>query len=266
VWSPQIPPRSNTGTSISENLPYAVFCELAARDDLIFSRFKSAQPYREVLEHTGLKWGNQYQRILLERNFKVSKEFLTLHSKIGDPEIYSFTQFGSTSPSLLRYLKVASDLSILFPHWVDGNIIEVGIGYGGQLATMKELGHRGDYAGIDLDGPIQLAKKYLKVSRVNEIGTLLINSQDSLKEPLSGIFLSNYAYSELRRDIQEIYFDKYIKSCPQGYVTWNTLGEKELGGMTSSDFANKVGGRVIPEEPLTHPGNSIVVWGSQAIF
>jgi hypothetical protein len=140
-------------------------------------------------------------------------------------------------------------------------MVEVGIGYGGQLAVFKELGHTKDYFGVDLPVVVSLAEKYL-VSAKLTTGYQFDVESERIKLLAGHHFISNYAFSELIPSLQEKYFQWFVRNSASGYVTWNTLSEEMYGGISAKDFAQRVGGRLIPEEPLTSPGNSIVVWGS----
>ena len=74
--------------------------------------------------------------------------------------------------------------------------------------------------------------------------------------------ISNYAFSELVRDIQDIYLNRVILRSRAGYITWNTLSYEELNGYSLEELLEKIpGSRVIAEEPLTKENNCIIVWG-----
>lgn len=246
-------------TSISDSDPYTNLCELAADSEEVFSRFKSEVAYRTILEHVGFVNGLRYLHILNKRGVDLPTSFLGTHSNIGDPELYTFRGLGKISPSLLRYFKVASDFDELFPKWRDMEIVELGIGYGGQIAVLKQWGHRREYLGLDLKPVVKLAEKYLRTSsRLS--GYLLQGPDQELPHRKGHHFVSNYAFSELTPEIQEHYYLKVIASSKSGYVSWNNLSESSLGGISLDSFTERVEGRVIKESPLTHPNNCVVVW------
>lgn len=267
-WTPAINSRDSAlpQSSLSDSSSYLGVCAMASRDSRIFARFKSAKPYKAILEHTGLHDGLRYHSILKERGLEAGKAFLNRHSKIGNPETFSFEGLGKVSPGLLRYMKVATDLDIFFPEWKSRPILEVGIGYGGQLAVMQEVGFSAPYIGVDLLEPLDLAHEYLRESgvdlkEVSFVDGRKLSSDDNKNTPY--LFISNYAYSELSPEVQEIYFREFIAKSSCGYVTWNDLSEVYLGGMTCDNFADRVRGVILDEIPLTHAGNKLVIWGSQ---
>lgn len=239
---------------------YLTACNFALTTDEGFSRFKSEKHYKKVLEHTGYKFGRGYLSVLSDRGFQIPLNFIRIQSKIGDPEIFEYPKLGEISPSTLRYLKVVSDLDFLFPGWKSQNIIEVGVGYGGQFCAFRELGYKGNYLGIDFEVVAKLALKYASATDP-ENGASFLGFDSALPISMDHVFLSNFAFSEFDPETQEFYLEKYIRNSSRGYLMWNQLSELYRGGMTAESLRKIVSGRILDEEPLTHPGNCLVVWG-----
>lgn len=246
-------------TSISDSSNYLNACAAALKSEKNFSRFKSEIYYKQILEHTGYKFGREYLRILKRRGFQIPVDFTIRQAGLGSPEVFKFKRLGLVSPSTLRYLKVVSDLDVHFPNWKEQTIVEVGVGYGGQFCAFKELGHTKDYIGIDLEVVAELAKKYTEVSGFQG-ATNFMNFDGELPSSDGHLFVSNYAFSELAPVHQAFYLEHYIKTSASGYVTWNQLSELNLGGMTAEELKRIVNGRILREEPLTSPGNCLIVW------
>jgi hypothetical protein len=87
----------------------------------------------------------------------------------------------------------------------------------------------------------------------------------SLGKETYDLVISNYAFSELPSQVQRKYIQKVLASAKRGYLTMNSgtskaafqdnkLSLTELRALLP-DF------ETLPEEPLTHPGNYIIVWG-----
>jgi hypothetical protein len=114
--------------------------------------------------------------------------------------------------------------------------------------------------GIDFEVVAQLALKYATATGpVN--GASFMGFDRALPISKDHLFLSNFAFSEFDPEIQEFYVEKYIRNSARGYVMWNQLSELYRGGMTAEALRKIVSGRILDEEPLTHPGNCLVVWG-----
>lgn len=74
--------------------------------------------------------------------------------------------------------------------------------------------------------------------------------------------ISNYAFSELNRDMQNFCLENIIDHTSSGYIMWSLLSYKILGGYSVDELLNRIKGSfVIEEQPLTYKGNCIIVWG-----
>ena len=81
-------------------------------------------------------------------------------------------------------------------------------------------------------------------------------------EKISDLVISNYAFSELTRSVQEIYLQNLILKSARGYITWNSLSERELSGYNLAELIRLIpNSQIIPERPYTGSGNVIIIWG-----
>jgi hypothetical protein len=158
-------------------------------------------------------------------------------------------------------VKVADDIATLLGRLDGARVCEIGGGYGGQCRILDALFRLDSYVLVDLRPALQLADRFLNhfslrckmsFACVNE---LACDSYD--------LVISNYAFSELTRDTQETYFRKVIANSRRGYMTYNDINPPEWHSMTRDDIQARVKGVVLPEFPLTHPRNCIIVWGAQ---
>lgn len=76
------------------------------------------------------------------------------------------------------------------------------------------------------------------------------------------LLISNYAFSELSRDIQNLYLDKIINHSKHGYITYNDISGENLASYKIDEYKNIIHKdiKILEENPLTHPLNKIVVW------
>ena len=52
------------------------------------------------------------------------------------------------------------------------------------------------------------------------------------------------------------------KNSLRGFVIYNQITPENYGTMTATQFAGRLpGSEIFPENPLSHPGNLVVVWG-----
>ena len=267
VWEfPNNPKVTTFKTSITddtEHAGYSALCSKATHDDQTFSKFRSCISMVDVLDHVTIEQGKLYLKVILEQYPSlVDQNTLKAIKRIdsfGSPLKWYFPKVGTMSPTLLRYLKVYGDLERLFGPISNFHIAEIGIGFGGQTAVTATFGAK-SFALFDLPEVLSLAKKF--ISQVNVLAT--IDSRDG-RDPIShtpDLVVSNYAFSELSRELQQRYLTSVILNSSRGYITWNNSAEDKLGGYSLAELLRVIpNSQILPEIPLTSTFNSIIVWG-----
>jgi putative sugar O-methyltransferase len=191
-----------------------------------------------------------------------SREFskaLTQLDAVGNPRKYRFANYGTISPTLLRYLKVYLDLKRLFGPMDGKRISEIGIGFGGQAGLITILDQPAQYSLFDIPPVLELTQKYLRSIEVNGNFEALDGRVPKIIE--TDLVISNYAFSELNRKIQEEYLKNVILRSKMGYITWNNLSQTQLGGYSLAELIRRIpDSEVIPETPLTAVSNVILMW------
>ena len=56
------------------------------------------------------------------------------------------------------------------------------------------------------------------------------------------LVISNYAFLELSREIQDMDFEKVISRSREGYITWNSLSYDLLDGYSEDELFEKISG------------------------
>jgi hypothetical protein len=80
----------------------------------------------------------------------------------------------------------------------------------------------------------------------------------------SDLVISNYAFSELRRPIQEAYLRKVLQPAKRGYITFNQIAPGNFQSYSAAELLQIIpGSKVFEERPLTHPNNCVIVWGHE---
>jgi putative sugar O-methyltransferase len=252
--------------SDSDNGKYVKAVNLAVKYDKYFSNFKRNPIYNEILEHVSYEQGKKYLDILMSRDDQLIANALKnvlISDFIGNPIKYHYTDIDiKISPTTLRYVKVASDLNILFGKGLN-KIAEIGCGYGGQCIVNNTLLNYQNAFLFDLPQVNRLVEKYVEHFLLNgSYKTSTINQVDSKKYDLA---ISNYAFSELPLQVQAMYIDKILKNSHRGYITMNS-GLSDMY-KTSDKFSLKDLKLMLPdfiviqENPLTRKDNYIIVWG-----
>lgn len=253
---------SRFSTSISDNQIYPNFCIKASTDLLIFSNFRRNDVYRKILEHVTYEQGLAYLGEIKKHNFDLSKnvEFLKKNDEWGNPELFEYPEIGKISSSTLRYTKVFTDLVSLFKN-IDGlKICEIGVGYGGQCRIINSVSCPSHYTLVDIKPALMLTQCYLDNYILNSV--LTYKTMNELDIQHYDLVISNYAFTELPRSIQDVYLKKVILNSKKGYITYNDISPSYFESYKKEELIDVIpNSRIIEEKPLTHKNNCIIVWG-----
>ena len=118
-----------------------------------------------------------------------------------------------------------------------------------------------NYHIIDLPEVNLLSKKYLQKLNINNVR--FSTSKDLIPEDYD-LVISNYAYTELDRELQDIYKLNIIDNSRNGYLTCNFISNLFID---NSDFYSreelvnlKEKVEIFKEEPLSHSNNFLLTW------
>ena len=266
AWKYRVPTLVSTkiatveSTSLSDEYVYSHFCGLASLENSVYEKFRSCSQYKQILEHVSRSLGQQYLDMIINAN-NLSLELADLVADdIGNPFRYTYSGIGRVSPTQLRYAKVLTDLVDFFGSLNKFTVVEVGVGYGGQASQICKSFDIAKYELVDIPTVLQLASRYIN-DRVPNAPLRLLETE-SHTGGMYDLFISNYAFSELKRNIQEQYFRNYVSNAKRGYVIYNDITPPEWGSMTAEEFASRIpGASIYSEQPKTGMKNQLIVWG-----
>jgi putative sugar O-methyltransferase len=250
-------------TSISDDTKYPELCLRASEDDSVFENFKNNSDYEPILEHVHESLGQSYYNCV-EIKYPNMLKFLNSCSKndeIGNPVKITYS-FGSFSPTTLRYLKVASDLSDLFDGVENMNVLEIGGGYGGQCLVSSMTHGFKSWTIVDLPEVSKLQKKYLEKNKIDNVNFL---SHDIVPTEKYDLIISNYAFSECTKSMQDFYLENYFNEDAKIYMTLNFIESEDEDLNSSYDaftLKNILKTGYYREVPQTHPKNIIALRGN----
>ena len=232
---------------------YNDYCHLAATDDVEFGKFKQNKFYRTILEHVLYEEGMHYLNDTSDE--VLSKlEAIKANDWLGSPYTSEYSKVGNISTTTLRYMKTATD--ILKDFDLNGKkIVEIGGGYGGQCFVLSNFFDFESYTILDLDGPAALQNRYLKTLQVDNARATTL--AEYVPKDIDMI-ISNYAFSELSKNLQNEYFDKVISRSKSGYFQVNPFGDFGKDSLSQVEFVEKFSifnGEVSEDHPmcLTYP-------------
>lgn len=252
---------SEYGTSLADFGDYPSFCALAAQDSNVFDTFRTNPAYTRVLEHLPKDLGQEYLDVIL-RDFDFSKsdfDEFRRNDYYGGARTYYYEGAGQFSPTTLRYIKVLGDLIREFGSLEGKKICEIGVGYGGQARIIASYFDIKSYQLLDLDSVLALDKRYL--GHFKDIESKIIYGLDSKDAIECDLVISNYAFSELRGEVQDFYIQKIIKHAKNGYITFNNIAPQGFNHPLESYetlFNKKI--KIKDEVPLTHENNGVVIF------
>jgi len=250
---------SNT-TSLSDSTEYLDVCNLALMDPEVFATFKSNYEYRKILEHVTFRQGKRYLECVVNNSSIVENLKDISMSEEGGPFKYQYQNLGVISPTQIRYAKVLYDLNLLFSDLRNFRICEIGVGNGGQAIHILNYWKNIEYFGFDLELVLKLSDKLIH----NFDKTFKFQSLRSgfVPESTFDLLISNYAYSELTRELQEFYLDLIVSNSKRGYVIFNHIQSENSKSLTAFEFSSRIpGSEIFQENPKTFKGNVLVAWG-----
>lgn len=259
--SPRVFLRSHAESISGGDAKYLDVCRMGSLDARMFADFRRNPAYTTVLEHVSEEQGREYLRLLspggrARRNVEEAAK----NDTIGNPVTMRLDSELSISPTTLRYLKVADDVQRLFGALDGAEVVEIGVGYGGQCRILDSIFQIKSYTLVDLKPVLSLAAEFL--SNFPLRCTLRLMTMNELSPQPYDFALSNYALTELSRNVQDIYFAKALRHTRSGYITYNDIAPPSFLSVPCDEWCRRLGARTLPEQPLTHPRNCIIVWGT----
>jgi hypothetical protein len=113
----------------------------------------------------------------------------------------------------------------------------------------------------DLQAVESLTLKF--ISQHNVKFSLKLSSRITTFPDKYDLFISNYAFSELDRPLQEEILAKIISKSANGFMLLNVLGEQTYLSMKYEEMLKRIPRAELLEEiPNTAPGNALLIWKS----
>jgi hypothetical protein len=256
----------DNSTSDSDSTDYTDFIQAVNENSSLFKKFRTNYVYRQILEHVTYQQGMTYFEKLSERH---QSKLAALPNKnlslVGSPRTYHYKRLGSISPTMIRYEFVSQEIERIFGPSIGSEIVEIGVGFGGQYAVLEKSFSFSSYRMFDLPEVMLLVRKVLSSAEVR-IDKILDGDINSPRVAVCDLVISNYAFSELPRDIQKQYLEGVMRVARRGYLTMNS-GRTNKTGRSDGKYSLDELKTLLPpfevfeEVPLTGDDNYLIVWG-----
>ncbi len=256
----------NLKISMSNDCSYPQFCMDASLDDKLFQNFKRNKIYKRILEHVDKTLAEKYITEIKKNDANLlSEENLCEFRKndsIGNAEILDFGCIKQISGSTIRYIHVLSEIKKYFKSLDNKTICEIGVGYGGQCRILSKYFSLAKYTLVDLKQVLCLCQKFLDNFALKTCVNYKTMNELSYNDNYDFV-ISNYAFSEISREFQQIYIDKIIKNSKSGFMIMNQITPENFNSFTKEELLSVIPNnpRVVEEIPLTNPYNYIIIWG-----
>ncbi len=230
-----------------------------------FDNFKQDPFYQMILEHTSKEIGKDYLDILKHQApefLDASLDLCKQNDELGNADVYEYGELGLISPSTLYYMKVASDLKVLFGDNIGDDITEIGCGYGGQALILDRVFEFSKNTLFDIDLVLDLTSRYLEHFTLR--GSYKTTTINTVTPQNYDLVISNYAFSELPADLQKKYIEKVLVNSARGYLIMNSGRD---GGIKEDRLTLDELEKLLPkfeifeEKPSSAPQNYVIVWG-----
>lgn len=257
--------------SISGTMDWPRACAALASGTWTSKNFRRIDAVRQVVETLGPVDGRHFGRWIRDNapGHFTDKRVAAIDSW-GDPIRWPAACLGTPrafSPTTLRYLAHALWLKKEGFVKEGGTVCEIGVGFGG-LAAMNAIVSNATTIMIDLPPVAEAAMLQMK-----ELGLGNFASIDQSKAKSGDVcFISNYAFTELSREMQDTYANQFIRHADRGVILSNAA--VFAGHMQSRDnnqiiellaqhgaHANSESESSILCTSDRHHGNVIVGWG-----
>lgn len=254
-------------TSISDVDRYNAVCDKAASDDMFFEIFRRHPVYMDIVETLPPEPGLEYIKIALQKcpDFAQRVDEFRRNDEVGSPLVATYSKIGAFAPTTLRYIKIAADLQAMFGDLTSARIAEIGVGYGGQCRILSCLHAFASYTIFDLPDALRLAERYLGHFNTPNVHSASLSADSSTFD----LVISNYALSEIRKDVQDEYIVKVLSKSKHGYIIYNQqafAAERPGYSYTPEELAEKLsmaqiikGYPGMPQADAMH-GNCLIHW------
>jgi putative sugar O-methyltransferase len=252
-------------TSLSDNQVYNDVCIEASLDMTAFANFRQNPAYKEILEHISEKDGQLYLDEINKNYPELIKDLAEFkkNDEWGNPDLFDYPGVSKISTSTLRYIKVLGDLKTLFISLENFNICEIGVGYGGQCRIINALYGAATYTLVDIKPALMLTQRYLDNYILKSVVSYKTMNELEIRE--YDLVISNYAFTELPRSIQDVYLYKTILNSKKGYITYNEINPEHFQSYKKAELLKLIpNSYAVDEVPLSGENNCIIIWGSNS--
>ena len=249
-------------TSLSDNQVYPQACLDAVNDYKAFNEFRSNKQYQRILEHTTMEEAQKaLEEIPKDPDIMSRMDRFRENDEWGGAQPVEFPGIGAITTSTLRYVKVLADLKRSFGNLDGLDICEIGVGYGGQCRIINAMYKPATYRLVDIQPALALAQRYLGNYVLHS--TLSFLTMNELAGRNYDLAISNYAFTELPRALQDIYLERVILNAPRGYMNYNEITPESYHSYKAEELVELIpDARISSRGEFQNPESCLIIWGA----
>ena len=207
-------------TSVSDIDDYKAVCLKACIDEFVFKFFRRHPSYDYIVECGSFEDARDYGGNIVTSYPDILPmiEEYRKNDNFGGPMTGNYAQFGQICPNTLRHIHMAAEIRRIFGSLAEKRVAEIGGGYGGLCRIIKAMMGYRSYSIFDLRETLLLVKKWLeKLDTKADFWYL----DDYNSTEYFDMVISVFAFSEINKDVQDLYLDKVIKRSHHGFMVFN---------------------------------------------
>lgn len=253
--------------SATDNDVYPDFALAAALSSEVFATFRQSAVYVETLEHVSHAQGRQYWEVIKDEYGLTAGQAVDIIEplqEVGQPFKYVIDGFPvPISMTALRYLKTALDIRQLYGSRID-HVVEIGCGFGGLAVILDRVVSLHSYTFVDLWQVNLLIQRFIEQSPFSAKYRLATIRQLVPPGEKWDLAISNYAFSEMPEDLQQLAVGNILDQAIHGYLTMNSGRDGQFVSIKNlcqeALLSRLAGSRVAEEHPRTGEQNYMLLW------
>jgi len=255
-----------SASSVPEAFPgYLETCARAASDTEFFADFRRSQIIVRIIEgNKDDRWQDPEGFIdyVVRNNPELIPYFPAFRTSddLGGPILCTLEPHGKFSCATTRYVYHLAMMKNLFATLDGMRIVEIGPGYGGECKIIHDVFRPASYTLVDLPAPLMLAMTFLENFGLDEIQYLTMEELADTAE--YDLVISQYAFTECRKEVEQIYLDKILKNARCGYLLCNWMtADVGFQQLSKEELLSSIpGSRDLPHFPAQE-GSFTMAWG-----
>ena len=220
ISPPTVSGTGQSDNSVSGTMDWPRACAALANGTWKSKNFRRIHAVRQVVETLGPVDGRYFSKWIRDNapNYLTDQRVAAIDTW-GGPIRWPGVCLGtphSFSPTTLRYLAHALWLKKEGFVKQGGSVIELGVGFGG-LAAMNAIVSNATTIMVDLPSVVDAARLQMKQLGLDHF----VATHHTDTSSRDTCFISNYAFTELSRDLQDDYADQFIRHANRGVILSN---------------------------------------------